>query len=436
MEANKPHIPRLAISQIARWNDLVIPFLSQHIKIESWFRKMWQQHPPILTSSVDIRNAGFKIGAIDTNLFPAGFNNLNSDFFPLCIQALQSTLFEFYPKCQKILLLAENHTRNINYYQSLATLSHLLQLAGFEINIGSLLLSQTSTVTLPHGNNLTIYPLTKKTGRIMTTSGYMPCVVLLNNDLTEGIPELLQNIQQPIAPSPWLGWAYRSKSQHFSFYQDLCHQFASFLEIDPWLICPLFSTCENINFIERSGMEALKIQTENILSAISQKYQQYNIDYPPYVVIKADAGTYGMAVMTIRNAEELLQLNRKQRTNMAVSKGGTTVHKVIIQEGIPTFEKVEINACVAEPVVYMIGHHVVGGFYRLHAERGLDQNLNSPGMQFTKLSFATCCNIPSEQLPATDPQNQFYIYSVLARLALLAASHENAMLATQKDKNT
>ena len=72
---------------------------------------------------------------------------------------------------------------------------------------------------------------------------------------------------------------------------------------------------------------------------------------------------------------------------MAVVKEGLEVHDVIVQEGVYTFETV--NDAVAEPVVYMIDHYVVGGFYRVHTERGKDENLNAPGMHFVPLAFAS-----------------------------------------------
>ena len=39
----------------------------------------------------------------------------------------------------------------------------------------------------------------------------------------------------------------------------------------------------------------------------------------------------------------------------------------MIQEGVYTFES--INDAVAEPVIYMMDHFVVGGFYRVHTDR-------------------------------------------------------------------
>ena len=98
---------------------------------------------------------------------------------------------------------------------------------------------------------------------------------------------------------------------------------------------------------------------------IREKYKQYAIEETPYVVVKADAGTYGMGVMTVKDASEITGLNRKQRNKMSVIKEGMSVSQVIIQEGVHTKERVSDG--VAEPVVYMIDRYVVGGFYRVHS---------------------------------------------------------------------
>jgi len=97
------------------------------------------------------------------------------------------------------------------------------------------------------------------------------------------------------------------------------------------------------------------------------------------------------------------------------------VHEVLVQEGVYSFEKV--NDAVAEPVVYMIDHFVVGGFYRVHSSRGQDQSLNAPGMQFVPLAFEKPCYSPDLDDPDCPP-NRFYAYGVVARLALVAAALE------------
>jgi glutamate--cysteine ligase len=49
-------------------------------KIEHWFRCQWLEYGSPFYASVDLRNSGFKLAPVDTNLFPGGFNNLNRDF--------------------------------------------------------------------------------------------------------------------------------------------------------------------------------------------------------------------------------------------------------------------------------------------------------------------------------------------------------------------
>ena len=140
------------------------------------------------------------------------------------------------------------------------------------------------------------------------------------------------------------------------------------------------------------------------------------------MVVKADAGTYGMGVMVVRNADELGNLNRRERNKMSVVKDGLEVHDVLIQEGVYTFEKV--NEAVAEPVVYMIDRYVIGGFYRVHTDRGPDENLNAPGMHFVPLAFEQNAMPDLHAKPGSTAPNRFYLYGVVARLALLAASLE------------
>jgi glutamate--cysteine ligase len=178
----------------------------------------------------------------------------------------------------------------------------------------------------------------------------------------------------------------------------------------------------DIDFTERSNDEALADAVDAVLKKVAKKYREYGIDDKPYVVIKADAGTYGMGVLTVHDASELASLNKRERSKMAVVKEGLEVHDVIVQEGVQTFERV--NEAVAEPVVYMIDRYVVGGFYRVHAGRAPDQNLNAPGMHFVPLAFEHTALPDVHAKPGAAPPNRFYMYGVVARLASLAASVE------------
>ena len=203
----------------------------------------------------------------------------------------------------------------------------------------------------------------------------------------------------------------------------MAKRFGKMLGIDPWLINPMFSQVGGLNFAEDTGVDALQAATDALLTKVRRKYKEYGINEKPFVVIKPDNGTYGMGIMTVRDAKELDALNRKTKNKMAVIKDGQTVSDVIIQEGVLTQERV--NDAVAEPVVYMMDRYVVGGFYRMHAERGVDENLNSPGASFVPLAFEHSTHMPQPGVrPGVSAPNRFYMYGVVARLAMLAASYE------------
>ncbi|WP_035383286.1 glutamate--cysteine ligase [Ferriphaselus sp. R-1] len=421
-------VPHLTTALNGPLLDLERRILAAQPTIEHWFRTQWLEHSVPFYASVDLRNAGFKLAPVDTNLFPGGFNNLNPDFMPLCVQAAQSAIEKICPEARGILLVPENHTRNQFYLQNVARLALVLKQAGLKVRIGSLLpeITSATTLTLANGATLTLEPLLRK-GNRLTVEGFDPCVILLNNDLSAGVPEILQNLEQAVLPPLEAGWTTRRKSQHFAAYDRVAAEFAKLIDIDPWLINPYFARCGEVDFQAQTGEECLVAQVDSVLQKIRAKYAEYGVKDEPFVIVKADAGTYGMGIMTVKDANEVRGLNRKQRNKMAVVKEGLQVHDVLVQEGVYTFE--HINEAVAEPVVYMVDHYVVGGFYRVHTGRGVDENLNAPGMHFVPLAFETCCSLPNPDCAPDDTPNRFYAYGVVARLALLAAAVELEELA-------
>ena len=133
-----------------------------------------------------------------------------------------------------------------------------------------------------------------------------------------------------------------------------------------------------------------------------------------------------MGIMTAHSGDEMRELNRKQRNKMARIKEGQNVTDVLVQEGVYSFETWGDDQAVAEPVVYMMDHFVVGGFYRVHTGRGPNENLNAPGMHFEPLAFEETCYNPDPSMAPDANPNRFYAYGVVARLALLAAARELA----------
>jgi len=395
--------------------------------IERWFRLEWQEHTPPFYCSVDLRNAGFKLAPVDTNLFPGGFNNLSPEMLPLAVQAAMAAIEKICPDAKNLLLIPERHTRNVFYLQNVARLASILRQTGLNVRLGSLSeeITKPTPIDLPDGQRLILEPLVRLgiKGRRLGLKDFDPCTILLNNDLSGGVPAILENLhEQYVLPPLHSGWSVRRKSNHFAAYDDVAKKFSKVIDIDPWMINPFFTKCSGVNFHERIGEQELQDSVDAILKKTARKYREYGIKEKPYVIVKADAGTYGMGIMTVKDASEVKDLNRKERNKMSVVKEGLEVSDVLVQEGVYTFEK--INEAVSEPVVYMMDRYVVGGFYRVHTGRGVDENLNSPGMHFVPLAFDHNTIPDVGAKPGVAVPNRFYLYGVVARLALLAASLE------------
>ncbi|WCM88788.1 glutamate--cysteine ligase [Acidovorax sp. NCPPB 3576] len=418
-------VPHLITALTGPINELEQRILDSMPAIERWFRLEWMEHTPPFYTSVDIRNAGFKLAPVDTNLFPGGWNNLTTDMLPLAVQAAMAAIEKICPEARNLLIVPENHSRNTFYLANVIQLQRIFNMAGLNVRVGSISpeIKKPTTVTLPNGDSVTLEPVVRTKGRL-GLKNFDPCTILLNNDLSAGPPGILEDIhEQYLLPPLHAGWSVRRKSRHFQSYEEVSKRFGKLLGIDPWLINPLFSRCEGVDFNEGTGMEGLRAAVDAQLGKVRRKYKEYGINEKPFVIVKADNGTYGMGIMTVRDVKDLDALNRKTKNKMAVIKDGQTVSDVIIQEGVLTQERV--HEAVAEPVVYMMDRYVVGGFYRMHAERGVDENLNAPGASFVPLAFEHSTHLPQPGArPGASAPNRFYMYGVVARLAMLAASYE------------
>lgn len=438
-------LPQISDAYLSQLQEFERKILSHQTQIEAWFRQKWAQYKPPFYGSVDIRNAGYKMASIDMNLFPGGFNNLNPQFIQLAAHAAQNAVERSCPQAKSVLIVPENHTRNTFYLQNVYALSTILRTAGFEVRLGSL----NPEITAPTefetalGDKILLEPLQRTRERVHLADGFSPCLILLNNDLSAGIPEILQDISQTVLPPLHGGWTTRRKTAHFTAYDQVASEFAQLINIDEWHINPYFEQISGLDFQEREGEDALADAVERMLAKIQAKYDEKGITDKPFVIVKADAGTYGMGVMSVKSADDVRGLNRKNRNKMSKIKEGLEVSEVIVQEGIYTYET--LNGAVSEPVVYMMDRFVVGGFFRVHEGRGTDENLNATGMSFVQLNQAipvaeidenheNCKRVFEQwqelgvpQTNAANPDcacNRLYVYGVMARLSLLAASLE------------
>lgn len=378
--------------------------------IREWFAAHTAKLEQPFYASVDIRHSGMKIAPVDTNLFPAGFNNLSDDGKARAVNAIQQFCSRHFPAARRILIIPENHTRNLNYLDNLFVLQSLFSQAGFETALGRIDLDAAAEETYlsASGWQVVCHGLSRK-GSLLQAGAFVPDLIIVNNDFTSGVPEILWGLDQPVRPCPGMGWYRRRKSEHFTAYQMLIRDFGARFDVDPWLINSYFDQCGTVNFNERKGLECVALATEKMLSRIRAKYEEHGITSEPYVYIKADSGTYGMGIMTAHSGEDVYEINKKTRNKMNVIKEGVQNTEVIVQEGVPTLDLIE--GSVAEPVIYLLGSEPLGGAWRINEGRDEYINLNAAGMRF----------LPFDR-DADDPK--FAALCLISRLASVAAAYE------------
>ena len=411
-------VPHLITALTGPINELEQRVLESMPAIERWFRLEWMEHTPPFYSSVDLRNAGFKLAPVDTDLFPEGFNHLTPPMLPLAVQAAMAAIEKICPEAKNLLLVPAPRCDNPSYLMHLQRLVQVFTQAGLNVRLGSLdpELKAPRRLALPDGGELTVEPLQRKRTRV-GLKDFDPCTVLLNDDLRGGVPRAVQNLhEQYLLPPLHAGWAVRRKSRHFASYEEVAKKFAKLLGMDPWLINPLAARCGEVDAATDSGLECVRAQADAVLAKVRRKFKEYGINEKPFVVVKADAGGMGAGVLTVRDVRDI-DVDRLRRAFPR------EVTEVIIQEGVPSYER--LNDAVAEPVVCMIDRYVVGGYYRVHAGRGIDENLTGPDSAFVPLAFAESHQLPARGVkPGASPPNRFYMYGVIGRLAMLAASYE------------
>ncbi len=418
-------VPHLVTALTGPINELEQRVLDSMPAIERWFRLEWMEHTPPFYSSVDVRNAGFKLAPVDTNVFPSCWNNLTPAMLPLAVQAAMAAIEKICPEARNLLIVPENKAQSSFYLSNLVQLRRIFHMAGLNVRIGSISpdLKKSTTITLPSGESIVLEPVVRNQGRL-GVKDFDPCTILLNNDLRAGVPGILEDLhEQFLLPPLHAGWTTRRKSTHFKCYEEVSKRFGKLIGVDPWLINPMFDKSSHVDLNDEAGREILRSRADALLGKIKKRYKEYGIKEKPFVVVKADNGSHGLRAMTVRDAKELDALYLKSHTPQDAAQGSAQVHDVIFQEGVLTNER--INDAVAEPVVYMMDRYVVGGFYRVHAERGVDENLSAPGSSYVPLAFAESTHLPQPGVrPGASAPNRFYMYGVIGRLAMLAASYE------------
>ncbi len=427
-------VPHLITALNGPINELEQRILDSMPAIERWFRLEWMEHTPPFYSAVDVRNAGFKLAPVDTSLFPSDWNNLTHAMLPLAVQAAMVSIDKICPEAKNLLLIPESNTQNTFYLSNIAQLRRIFHMAGLNVRIGSIdpEIKENTTIELPNGESLVLEPVIRSAKRI-GLKNFDPCTILLNNELSTGVPGILEDLyEQYVLPPLHASGSVRRKSTHFQCYEEVSKRFGKLLGIDPWLINPMFNRCDDVDLSQEAGMDCLTHNVDVLLAKIKKKYKEYGINEKPFVVVKggnASVTGKGTGIMMVRHAKDLQDHKDMPSFVAAASrqrpgdKSGQLFREIIVQEGVLTKER--MNDAVAEPVVYMMDRYVVGGFYRVHANRGMDENLCAPGASYVPLAFADGTELPQPGMkPGASAPNRFYMYGVIGRLAMVAASYE------------
>jgi len=401
-------------------------------EISEWALAKARIAPPPFYCSVDLRDSGHKIVPVDSNLYPAGFNNICPEDLRTApavvrtqIEALMAHIGHSLPS--RILVLPESHTSNTYYLENLTYLRQILVDGGFEVRIGwqgPMPQDSTSdriTVKSASGKELELFPMSVTAG-VASAGEFVPDLILLNNDFSSGYPKELDAITQPILPSHTLGWHTRKKSEHFVHYNQLAREFAEIAEIDPWILTIDTEEVSEVDFNEDQGLDRVEASAARVLERVQTAYTARGISQKPFVFVKNNAGTYGMGIMVIHDAAEIKTLNRRAKNKMSVGKNRSQITSVAVQEGIPTATLVDRLA--AEPVIYLVGGELIGGFLRTNTERGTEENLNSQGMVFRKLCMSDLRTSETEESSENELPVHELVYGSIARISALATGLE------------
>lgn len=384
--------------------------LQNHEAVEAWFLSKSRGLPFPFYSSFDLRDAGYKLGPVDANIFPAGFNNICLTDREHSEDVAKEFLDSHYSTdTRKILLLTEEHTNNPYYWENVASLMRILEGAGRDVRLAiPRELPEPLQLKSASGIELTVHSA-------MSTD-FKPDLIISNNDFSVEYEAWAKTLETPVNPPRELGWYRRRKDRFFKVYNEMVAEFCQVLKLDPWVLQVETEVFPDFDVDDEESRNRLADQAAAFQERLRSKYKVHGLDREPFLFVKNNAGTYGLGVVQVKSPDEIRAWNYKARKKMKAAKGGREITEVIIQEGIPTTVQAE-GGKTAEPVIYMIGCQLAGGFLRAHGEKGDEESLNSPGAVYQRLCVADL-NIKREGCPMENA------YGWVARLAFLSVALE------------
>ena len=395
---------------MAGLEDALFSLFEKKDEIQHWLSKKRETIPLPIYGSFDVRDAGWKAVVVDSNAFPAGFNNLDpKDHLELSFRMKEwFENLDIPPK--RILLWPEAHTRNPGYLENVSLLKSLIDRTGIEVLVGTDLLN-SQTISTPEGD--LSYIDVDVTDEMVLADGKSVDMIFLNSDLSDG-PLNVSGVN--VVPPNHMGWHSRSKCRHFEHVSDLVHEVGDLVGIDPWLIGPWGFISRGRCLEDLTCRERLAGEIDEGLEFISQKYKEHGIDSQPSLFIKNDKGTYGLGILRIQSPDEVLNLSKRKMNRLTYAKGGKDAEDFLLQEAVPTFLK--SNDSVIEPVGYGVNGEVISWFYRSNDKHGFLDNLNTPSTKFIidkDLSEKASIEIHARR----------WLHELIANISMIAMGREN-----------
>ncbi|HNM98884.1 MAG TPA: glutamate--cysteine ligase [Turneriella sp.] len=365
--------------------------VARYAQIDEWLRSLEKDVPIFM--SADIRDAGFKIASIDANLYPAGFNNLDASFHPLAARHLKDALAHYnIPAGSRLLLISEEHTRNSFYLENIRALSGLLAAAGYSVEVATQFaiadesyVDNALELRTASGNTVRLYDPAYASARLADYSA-----LIMNHDSSAGTADWIKNATIPVLPAWQAGWHSRSKARHFAHYRTLMNELAAIVGVDPWFFAPLDAHITGIDINSDADRAKVSEQAAGLLKQIHAKYDEYQIQEKPFVFLKSDHGTYGMAMLSFDSAGEILEINRKEKNKLFKGKSSVVVKDYLLQEGVPTIVREADH--FSETVVMLANNQFIGCFARANEQKDGRTSLNSTGMYFKPHTLAATDN--------------------------------------------
>ena len=153
---------------------------SKREAITTWMKKKRAEVPIPVYGSVDVRDAGWKIGVVDANHFPAGFNNVSKENLQELAGLFKEHVHRSHPDCEWVHIYPESHTRNQGYVENISSIKSMIEQAGYSCTVGSPDLNDNGALNGLSGPLMLERVEVDDDGELVV-NGERPDLILLNN---------------------------------------------------------------------------------------------------------------------------------------------------------------------------------------------------------------------------------------------------------------